>query len=89
MLTGKGAAVTDQGSRGTELVSFSGFLLTRDELHRYAVERGMSNVAAETFTDAWVTVPPELAARWPAERIGYYNLMAADLLLPLESEGLE
>jgi len=75
--------------RGAEYVSFSGFLLTRDELYRYAVEQGMSNLAAETFTDAWVTVPPELVDGWPPERRGYYNLMAADLLLPLEDEGME
>jgi len=79
----------DQHDRSAELVSFSGFLLTRAELHRYAVEQGMSGVAAETFTDAWVTVPAELAEQWPKERTGYYNLMAADLLLPLEGEGLE
>ena len=81
--------MTDRGGRGNELVSFSGFLLSRDELYRYATERGMSGVAAETFTDAWVTVPAELASRWPPERRGYYNLMAADLLLPLEAEGFE
>jgi len=75
--------------RGAEYVSFSGFLLTRDELRRYAVEQGMSGVAAETFTDAWVTVPPELVEGWPHERRGYYNLMAADLLLPLEGEGMD
>jgi len=89
MLAAEGVRSLVHSDRGAEHVSFSGFLLTRDELHRYAVEQGMSNLAAETFTDAWVTVPPERAEGWPPERRGYYNLMAADLLLPLEGEGMD